>query len=360
MSMFNLKTAALAIVAGVGLSGCAYGPYGGLGVGVGYGNGYGPYYGGYGYYSGGYGYPSGSGYGYGYPYGYRLWISYGTARPTTAGTTAIIIRAPATTCTTATAGASLERRAAALLGTAAQRRHVHRRRVAGHRRIGPTSRIGRSRQQRPSVSAASTVVSASSASVRSPAAASPYRAAGRSVGSAGAARSPRRGSAGARRHSRPEPPRSNGLTKQPGRHQPLGSAYVQPSVGRRRISTIEVKLITGTPSWLVTVVSRPERADLRLRARRRLLDDLAAHGQRVAGIDRLQPAQLVDARVSRGPPARRRRRGARSPPWSSRRCASRSPRSARNGSWPLPRRDRWNGCGSYLRANSSTSSRVTS
>ncbi len=41
MSIFNFKTAALAIVAGVGLSGCAYGPYGGLGVGVGYGNGYG-------------------------------------------------------------------------------------------------------------------------------------------------------------------------------------------------------------------------------------------------------------------------------------------------------------------------------
>ncbi len=69
MTILNLKTAALAIVAGVGLSGCAYGPYGGLGVGVGYGNGYyDPYYGGQ-YYSGGYGYPYGSGYGYGYPYG---------------------------------------------------------------------------------------------------------------------------------------------------------------------------------------------------------------------------------------------------------------------------------------------------
>ena len=69
MGILNLKTAALAIVAGVSLSGCAYGPYGGLGVGVGYGNGYyDPYYGGQ-YYSGGYGYPYGSGYGYGYPYG---------------------------------------------------------------------------------------------------------------------------------------------------------------------------------------------------------------------------------------------------------------------------------------------------
>jgi len=72
MSMFNLKTAALAIVAGVGLSGCAYGPYGGVGVGVGYGNGYDGYYGN-GYYGGGYpygyaGYDSPYGYGYGSPY----------------------------------------------------------------------------------------------------------------------------------------------------------------------------------------------------------------------------------------------------------------------------------------------------
>ena len=75
MSIFNLKTAALAIVAGVGLSGCAYGPYGGLGVGVGYGNGYGYDYGNR-YYGG---YPLrlrrrlryGYGYGYGSPYGWN-------------------------------------------------------------------------------------------------------------------------------------------------------------------------------------------------------------------------------------------------------------------------------------------------
>lgn len=67
MSMFNLKTAALAIAAGVGLSGCAYGPYGGLGVGVGYGNDYyDPYYGSR-YYGSGYS-PYGYGYGYGSPY----------------------------------------------------------------------------------------------------------------------------------------------------------------------------------------------------------------------------------------------------------------------------------------------------
>ena len=72
MSVFNLKTAALAIAAGVGLSGCAYGPYGGLGVGVGYGDGYGygdPYYGN-GYY--------GAGYGGGYPYGYGGYGGYGS------------------------------------------------------------------------------------------------------------------------------------------------------------------------------------------------------------------------------------------------------------------------------------------
>jgi hypothetical protein len=73
MRVLNLKSAALALVAGVGLSGCAYGPYGGLSTGVSYGNGYGydPYYGGYGYGSqyGSYGYGSQYGYGYGSPYG---------------------------------------------------------------------------------------------------------------------------------------------------------------------------------------------------------------------------------------------------------------------------------------------------
>jgi hypothetical protein len=74
MRVLNLRNAAIALVAGVGLSGCAYGPYGGVGMGVGYGNGYGydPYYGGYGYgsqYGYGYGSPYGSyGYGYGSPY----------------------------------------------------------------------------------------------------------------------------------------------------------------------------------------------------------------------------------------------------------------------------------------------------
>ena len=71
MSVFNLKTAALALVAGVGLGGCtAYGPYGGLGVGVGYNSGYydDGYYGGY--YGAGY---SPYGYGYGYPSSYYGW-----------------------------------------------------------------------------------------------------------------------------------------------------------------------------------------------------------------------------------------------------------------------------------------------
>jgi len=73
MHIARLKLAAVALVAGVSLAGCAYdmygdpygygyAPYGGVSVGVGYGGGYGGYYGGYGY-----GYP----YGYGYdPFGW--------------------------------------------------------------------------------------------------------------------------------------------------------------------------------------------------------------------------------------------------------------------------------------------------
>jgi hypothetical protein len=59
MRVLSLRTAAVLLVAGVGLGGCAYGPYGGLGVGIGYGDGYyDPYYGGYspyGYYGSRYG-----------------------------------------------------------------------------------------------------------------------------------------------------------------------------------------------------------------------------------------------------------------------------------------------------------------
>ena len=66
MRVLNLRNAAIALVAGIGLSGCAYGPYGGLGVGYNNGYGYDPYgYGSYGSY--GYGY---SPYGYGASYGY--------------------------------------------------------------------------------------------------------------------------------------------------------------------------------------------------------------------------------------------------------------------------------------------------
>ena len=68
MRIVNLRTAAIILVAGIGLGGCAA-PFGyGSGVSVGYGNQgyYDPYYDSYGY--GGYGSP----YGYGYsPYGYR-------------------------------------------------------------------------------------------------------------------------------------------------------------------------------------------------------------------------------------------------------------------------------------------------
>jgi hypothetical protein len=69
MRVLTLRTAAIALIAGIGLGGCAYGPYGGLGVNYGSGY-YDPYYsGGYGggYYGAGYS-PYGYGYGYGAPY----------------------------------------------------------------------------------------------------------------------------------------------------------------------------------------------------------------------------------------------------------------------------------------------------
>ena len=76
MYAFRLRAAAVALVAGIGLSGCMT-PYGnGLSVGLGNGGYYDPYYGGYGYGSGypgyGYGYAAGyPGYGYGMaPYGW--------------------------------------------------------------------------------------------------------------------------------------------------------------------------------------------------------------------------------------------------------------------------------------------------
>lgn len=91
MRVLNLRNAAIALVAGVALSGCAYGPYSGLSVGAGYGNGYDPYYSGYGYgaqYGYGYGSPYGGygspygGYGYGSPYGgYGSPYGYGYGSP---------------------------------------------------------------------------------------------------------------------------------------------------------------------------------------------------------------------------------------------------------------------------------------
>ena len=89
----------ISLIAGsaLALGGCAYGD---LGMGLGYGGGYSPY-GSYGspYYGTSYGYGSG----YGSPYGYGSPLS-ATARLITAGTATIIIRAAATTCTTAIAG----------------------------------------------------------------------------------------------------------------------------------------------------------------------------------------------------------------------------------------------------------------
>jgi hypothetical protein len=78
MSASRLRIAGLAVVATIGLSGCAYGGPGYGGVNVGYGGYNDPYYGGYGY-PAGYGYP---GYGYGYPtYGYRHPGYYGSIYP---------------------------------------------------------------------------------------------------------------------------------------------------------------------------------------------------------------------------------------------------------------------------------------
>ena len=67
MRVLNIRTAAVALLAGIGLAGCAYGPYGGVGVGYGspYGyDGYSPY--GYGSYS---------------PYGYSPYGYYGGGMP---------------------------------------------------------------------------------------------------------------------------------------------------------------------------------------------------------------------------------------------------------------------------------------
>ncbi len=77
MRISSIRTVAIVLAAGIGLSGCAsYNPYGyGSGVSVGYGNGgyYDPYYSGYGsrYGYGGYGSPYGYGYGYAPYYGWN-------------------------------------------------------------------------------------------------------------------------------------------------------------------------------------------------------------------------------------------------------------------------------------------------
>ncbi len=79
MRTLPLRSFAIIVAAGVGLGGCAYGPYGGTGVSVGYGNGYyDPYYDAR--YSP-YGSRYGSRYGYGYsPYRYsRYGYGYGYA-----------------------------------------------------------------------------------------------------------------------------------------------------------------------------------------------------------------------------------------------------------------------------------------
>jgi hypothetical protein len=63
MRTTSLRLPALAVAAAITLGGCAYNPYGGLGVSVGYGSGYDPYYDRY-YGGSRYGYGSSFGYGY--------------------------------------------------------------------------------------------------------------------------------------------------------------------------------------------------------------------------------------------------------------------------------------------------------
>ena len=100
-------------------------------------------------------------------------------------------------------------------------------------------------------------------------------------------------------------------------------------------------------------------ADLRLGARRSLVDDLAVHGKAVAGINRLQPAQLVDARRAQAGLVVLEMARAITAMVMAQVC---QPLAARRPKWVLAAAssDRWNGCGSYFRANSRTSSRVTS
>ena len=260
MSIFNLKTAALAIVAGVGLSGCAYGPYGGLGVGVGYGNGYNdPYYNSGGYYSGRLRLSVRVGSVTALRISVRLRLSAiptATARPTTAGTTATIIRAPAITCTTVIGGriAGATRSAAIGNGSAVSRPSSGGA-VRGHRELGRLP-------ERPQTSA--TVrqrgVDRRQRIIRErPVASSPQVRTEQQVQTSvqqerRAARAEARQERVAHAARTAARPRTK---KQPGRRPPLRLSLVgdQPSAGRRRISTIDVNRITGTSSWLVTVVS---------------------------------------------------------------------------------------------------------
>ncbi len=94
----------ISLIAGsaLALGGCAYGD---MGLGLGYGGGYGTY-GSYGspYYGASYGYGSPDYGGYGNYATVRLITAAMAATAATAGTAIIIIRAPAIMCTTAIAG----------------------------------------------------------------------------------------------------------------------------------------------------------------------------------------------------------------------------------------------------------------
>ena len=133
MRIPHIRLAALAAISGIALGGCAYDMYGDP-YGYGYG-GYGGYGGGY---YGGYGYGRYGGYGSGYGgYGYGGY-GYGTATTTrSAGTATIIIRAPASTCTTASRPPRVERATSALL--------EHRQRSGAPHRQRPTRTVHHAR-----------------------------------------------------------------------------------------------------------------------------------------------------------------------------------------------------------------------
>ena len=214
----------------------------------------------------------------------RLWLWLATAtaaitaRLITAGTTIAIIRAPASTSTTAIAAAGVDRRPAPLLDATQQARYQ---RPRGKAR--PATAAGRDQLERAS---RRDRVERRDAHRSGP---SRRGSAARSARDRGAerARTTERASA------RPSEPRARRAPRPP-RPQFETKLLAAAASGRRRISTIEVKVITGSPCWLVTVVSVRNEPISGFERDGVFSMILPRDGQRVAGIDRLAPAQFVD------------------------------------------------------------------